>query len=214
MADLLIQLKNGAGDLLYPKIKTSNVINDADFASNSYVDTQISALSSRIDDLESAALVRSIVETLPTEDISTNTVYMILKSASEPGYESDANVYNEYMYINNKWELIGDTAIDISGKADKATTLAGYGISDAYTKTEIDTTLADYATLQELSDSYYNKGEVDGFLALKAPLASPAFTGLPTTTDVASDSDSSRVVNKGYVDAAVAAMNLYYEVLS
>lgn len=28
---------------------------------------------------------------------------------------------------------------DISGKADKATTLAGYGIGDAYTKTEVDT---------------------------------------------------------------------------
>lgn len=28
---------------------------------------------------------------------------------------------------------------DISGKADKATTLSGYGITDAYTKTEIDT---------------------------------------------------------------------------
>lgn len=33
-------------------------------------------------------------------------------------------------------------AIDISGKADKATTLAGYGIADAYTKTEINSSLA------------------------------------------------------------------------
>ena len=31
---------------------------------------------------------------------------------------------------------------DISGKADKATTLAGYGITDAYTKTQIDTSLS------------------------------------------------------------------------
>ena len=30
---------------------------------------------------------------------------------------------------------------DISGKADKASTLAGYGITDAYTKTEVDSRL-------------------------------------------------------------------------
>lgn len=33
-------------------------------------------------------------------------------------------------------------ASDITGKADKATTLAGYGIADAYTKTEVDTAIS------------------------------------------------------------------------
>ena len=37
-SDIIIQLKNSSGDLLYPKIKTSNVINDGGLASNSYVD--------------------------------------------------------------------------------------------------------------------------------------------------------------------------------
>ena len=32
---------------------------------------------------------------------------------------------------------------DVSGKADKATTLGGYGITDAYTKTEIDSLVGD-----------------------------------------------------------------------
>lgn len=36
---------------------------------------------------------------------------------------------------------------DISGKADKATTLAGYGITDAYTKKEVDTEFAKYVTI-------------------------------------------------------------------
>lgn len=71
---------------------------------------------------------------------------MILKSPAGSGQ----NVYNEYMYINGAWELIGDTAVDLTGyateayvttaikdKADKATTLAGYGITDAATKTEL-----------------------------------------------------------------------------
>lgn len=48
-----------------------------------------------------------IVEALPTTDIDTNTIYMVLdQSASQPG-----NVYNEYLYINNAWELIGTTEV-------------------------------------------------------------------------------------------------------
>lgn len=34
---------------------------------------------------------------------------MILKDPAGSGQ----NVYNEYMYINNQWELIGDTAVDL-----------------------------------------------------------------------------------------------------
>lgn len=43
---------------------------------------------------------------------------------------------------SNQYELVGQIPeTDISGKADKATTLAGYGIEDAYTKTEVDNLL-------------------------------------------------------------------------
>lgn len=39
------------------------------------------------------------------------------------------------------WDALG-TTIDISTKADKSTTLAGYGITNAYTKTEVDNKIA------------------------------------------------------------------------
>ena len=76
--------------------------------------------------------------------------------------------YDEYVYVNNDWEWIGHTIIDlsdyytkteidnkgyltqhqdISGKADKATSLSGYGITDAYTKTEINTMVGNIETL-------------------------------------------------------------------
>lgn len=45
-----------------------------------------------------------IVESLPTSNIKTNTIYMIL---GENG--KDENVYEEWMYINNKWEKVGST---------------------------------------------------------------------------------------------------------
>lgn len=46
------------------------------------------------------------------------------------------------VYLADKPSLALKTEIpDVSGKADKATTLAGYGIGDAYTKSEVDTAL-------------------------------------------------------------------------
>lgn len=57
-------------------------------------------------------------------------------------------------YINKVREKIsqkGVTDIDLSAYALKADSLAGYGIEDAYTKTEIDTVIGDVNTaLQQL----------------------------------------------------------------
>lgn len=44
-------------------------------------------------------------------------------------------------------DSIGDILTALGGKADKADTLAGYGITDAYTKNEIDEEFAKYVTL-------------------------------------------------------------------
>ena len=58
-----------------------------------------------VDSKLSGALKRLIVTELPVTDIDTNTVYMILDEESS----EEGNVYNEYMYISNAWELIGST---------------------------------------------------------------------------------------------------------
>lgn len=50
----------------------------------------------------------AIVTDLPTTDIDTHTIYF--KSNSSSGN----NVYDEYMYINSNWELIGSTQIDLT----------------------------------------------------------------------------------------------------
>lgn len=50
----------------------------------------------------------AIVTDLPTTNIDTHTIYF--KSNSLSGN----NVYDEYMYINNNWELIGSTQIDLT----------------------------------------------------------------------------------------------------
>ena len=57
---------------------------------------------------------------------------------------NDVRKFKAYVPTNTS-ELTNDSGFitdsDISGKADKATTLAGYGIGDAYTKSEVDTAL-------------------------------------------------------------------------
>ena len=61
------------------------------------------------------ALHREIVESLPTTDIDPNTIYMTLSGTS-----ATENVYNEFMYVNNAWELIGTSATDLTNYYTKA----------------------------------------------------------------------------------------------
>lgn len=44
----------------------------------------------------------TIVDKLPTTDISIDKIYLVLNNN-----DSDTNKYKEYIYVNNKWELIG-----------------------------------------------------------------------------------------------------------
>lgn len=52
----------------------------------------------------------SIVNELPSENIDTHTIYLIHIDDSQ----EEQNVYKEYLYINNDWELIGDTKVNLS----------------------------------------------------------------------------------------------------
>lgn len=89
-------------------INTSQLNNDSGYLTNIQVNQLIT---------EAGLLKREIVTTLPTTG-DTRTIYMA-KIEGEEG-----NLYNEHMYINNKWELMGphQKEIDLSGYV-KATDL-------------------------------------------------------------------------------------------
>lgn len=55
-----------------------------------------------------------VVNTLPTENISTSTIYLV--PATIPGAE---NIYDEYIYVNGNWEHIGSTTVDLSDYVTK-----------------------------------------------------------------------------------------------
>ena len=76
-------------------------------------------------------LSREIVETLPENaNANKNVIYMVRR---EDGTGQD--VYNEYMYINEAWEIIGDTSVDLTGYA-KTEDILVKSVSPDFTVTE------------------------------------------------------------------------------
>ena len=121
-----------------------------------------------------------VVNALPTEDISTTTIYFLKPSG--------ATTYDEYVYINNAWVKIGTTDLDLSQYVtNDALTLR---LADYYTKAEIDTLLAQYA----LKDNVYDKDAVDALLDAKQD--SLTFDNAPTK-------NSNNVVKSGGIYSTV-----------
>lgn len=102
--------------------KTSDLTNDSGFITNvvsdlvnyyskseSYSKTEVNSLISGI-----ATLNVLVVSALPTTNISTTTLYLVAKTTA-----GTQNVYNEYLFVNGNWELVGDTQIDLSNYALK-----------------------------------------------------------------------------------------------
>ena len=124
---------NGTSTNMYaptPPAKLSDLTNDTGFITNT-VDNLVNYYkkSETYTQAEVDALIRAIVtlnilvvQTLPTQDISTTTIYLVPKQTPET-----QDIYDEYIYVNNAWEHIGTTQIDLS---------------NYYTKTQVDTLLA------------------------------------------------------------------------
>lgn len=103
--------------------KLSELTNDVNFVTssvnnltnyytktNTYTKTEVNDLINGITSMNVA-----VVQTLPTSGISATTIYLVPKSTSQTN-----NAYDEYLYVNSKWEKIGDTTIDLSNYALKS----------------------------------------------------------------------------------------------
>lgn len=108
-----------------------------------------------------------LVSILPTgDDIKEMVIYFV------PNLSNDtANYYDEYMYINDKWEIVGNTKIDLTPyvKTDELSkTLQDYvlmsslttTLRDYVTNTNLSTVLKDYS-LKTDSHSHSNKNVLD-----------------------------------------------------
>lgn len=90
----------------------SQLNNDSNFITNAVSTLKNYYNKTEVNDLINAIPTMNllVVSTLPTTDINTNTIYLV-------PYE---NEYEEYVYINNRWEMLGTTKINISEYATKA----------------------------------------------------------------------------------------------
>lgn len=101
VADLYLTKVN-VGEV-YDKTETDNkLVNkvDSNYLTSNYFDKeQIKEMLGT-----TSALDFKIVDSLPTDNISATTIYLV----------PYGNEYEEYFYINNKWEMLGSTKVDLS----------------------------------------------------------------------------------------------------
>ena len=148
-----------------------DTINSWNLASQSYVDSAVNNISFDHEGLyldsgtyyyggRSGDYVDTYVRTLDNELhrvenlIPTNTNQL----TNGAGFitSSALNGYATQQWVGQQGYLTEHQ--DISGKANKSTTLAGYGITDAYTKTEADNK---FLTSHQSLTNYYTKNESD-----------------------------------------------------
>lgn len=140
-------------------IKTSDLTNDSGFITNVvndlvnyYTKTQ-TYTKEEVNALVSQATSGGFepVSVLPTENISTSKIYLVPNAAGLAN-----NIKDEYINLDgtsNGWELIGSTALDLSGYV---------------TSTNLSLALADYVSstaFQTALNDYYTKTEVNNLLA-------------------------------------------------
>ena len=96
-----------------------------------------------------------VVTELPTKNISNTTVYLVKHA------HGDKDIYDEWIYVNNAWEKIGNTDVDLTSYLKSADAAETY-----LTKTDAGTI---YATKQDvtdintnLTDNYVTNTDLDG----------------------------------------------------
>lgn len=82
----------------------------------------------------------AVVNALPTESIQNTTIYLVQSG------NNTSNLYTEYIYVNNAWEILGAQEVDLSGyvrKSDIATQSAD-GLMSKEDKQALDAIADDY----------------------------------------------------------------------
>lgn len=96
---------------------TVNNLTNYYLKTETYTKAEVDALIEAV-----STLTIEVVQVLPTHDISTTTIYLVPKATA-----GTQDVYDEYIYVNNDWEHIGSTEVDLS---------------NYYTKTQVDSLLS------------------------------------------------------------------------
>lgn len=145
--------------------KTRPTFNGNTLATQNDVATRVAEHKSEVLQLISSVpkFAVVVVDTLPTENISNTTIYLVRNT------ETDGNLYTEYIYINDSWECLGSQSVDadLSNYAklddvpnnkqllEKFSEVLGVSDGVSYNGVQLVNIyhLADYATKKELQDA-------------------------------------------------------------
>ena len=175
---------------------------DAKFA----LKTDVSTISGKIP--EAASAENKLVDTN-----AMNTALADKANASDLGTMASKNA-DDYSTTEEANALYAPASISttIEGKADKADTLAGYGITDAYTKSQVDTELGKKLDSTTASSTYATQTSVST-ISGKIPEAASTDNLLVDTnamnTALAGKANTADVYTKGEVDAKVSSVYKY-----
>lgn len=169
---------------LADKIKQSN---DADFFLVDAADVEMldgSDLETKIASIEAgSSLNMQIVESLPTTGISTTTIYMILREDGEV-----PNLYDEYIYVNNNWELIGTSAVDLTDYYTKSETSSLIDSKISTARDIATTEIAGVVKPDGSTISVTNDGTISALASVKyknAVIDVPSLEGFPELPEAA-----------------------------
>lgn len=112
----------------------TKAVNDlVNYYTKTQIDTKVEALEGKISAIPKFAI--SVVNDLPTSDISATTIYLKKTSTTETG-----NLYTEYIYVDGAWESLGTQTLDLSNYATKD--YVATAIKDFLTETQINTAIS------------------------------------------------------------------------
>ena len=129
-------------------IETVKVNNTALGVSGKAVNIDLSNYATKSDLSSIPRFAISVVTNLPTSNISTTTIYLVSNSGS------GTNVYDEYIYVNSKWERIGTLDVNLTDYSTKSETVKNLSASGkTITITKADGT-TDTITTQDTNTTY------------------------------------------------------------
>ena len=144
--------------------KTSQLQNDSNYATTSQLPSKTSQLTNDSDFTTNAKLAtkQNTISDLATIRSGASKGATAVQPATLNSYAKTSAIPTKTSQLTNDSGFL--TSTDISNKVDKATTLSGYGITDAYTKTQVDKKVSDLVnsapetldTLNELANALGN----------------------------------------------------------
>lgn len=146
-----IDVPTSTSDLTNNSGFITNTVNDLSnyyLKTETYTQTEVNNLIGQI-----KTISIEVVDSLP-ETGESNKIYFVPKDGTT------GDIYNEYIWINNAWELIGSTQVDLTGYATE--TWVNNQIKDFLNEAQITEIVNNSLT------SYYTKTQTDDLLKGKA----------------------------------------------